>query len=125
MAIKNDSTEPPVFSWHLDEDGESVSHVTTLSSPTIRVKSPSSASLSVKSIQEPAVLSDHHYAESSPNLQRPDANRFSSYSASIAETAESTETEEAQNGKGQVNHHRVVFLVCYFLILEELNTLFR
>ncbi|KIM24166.1 hypothetical protein M408DRAFT_244385 [Serendipita vermifera MAFF 305830] len=104
-----DSTEPPEFAWHLDDTETTGSHVTTLSAPPIRVRSPSSASLSVKSVKETAVLSDHHYAESSPNLRRPASSRISStYEPSTVETEEPTDTTEA--------HNRVVFLteqVCH------------
>jgi hypothetical protein len=99
-----DSTKPLEFSWHLDDDDEGGSHITTLSTPTIRVKSPSSASLSVKSVKEPAVLSDHHYAESSPNLQRQSLTRPSSFAASTVDAHDSVKEESGA-------HTRVVFLV--------------
>lgn len=95
-----DMTEPPVFSWHLDEDDAPASHITTFSAPTVRVKSPSSASLSVKSIQDPTVLGDHHYAESSPNLRRPESVR------SAVSTAGPPEDEVVTGA-----HSRVIFLV--------------
>ncbi|KAG8826905.1 hypothetical protein FRC19_006778 [Serendipita sp. 401] len=101
----NESTEPLDFTWHLDEnDGES-SHLTSLTAPTIRVKSPSSASLSVKSIKDQPMLSDHHYAESSPNLQRPVSTHESSYAPSTIEAVDSS-----------VPHSRVLFIteqVCH------------
>ena len=101
-----DSTEPPEFSWHLDDAESTGSHVTTLSAPPMSAKSPSSASLSVKSVKETAVLSDHHYAESSPNLRRPASSRISStYEPSTVEADEIETTPEA--------HNRVVFLVRY------------
>lgn len=92
--------EPPVFSWHLDEEDAPASHVTTFSTPSIRVKSPSSASLSVKSIQDPTVLGDHQFAESSPNLRGPVSLRSAPSTVGLTE-------EETISGA----HSRVVFLV--------------
>ncbi|KAG8831396.1 hypothetical protein FRC17_003222 [Serendipita sp. 399] len=107
IAYKSkDSSEALEFSWHLDENEEEASHLTSITAPTIRVKSPSSASLSVKSVKEPPMLSDHHYAESSPNLQRPVSTHESSYAPSTIEAEESTSAP----------HSRVLFLteqVCH------------
>jgi hypothetical protein len=64
-------------------------------------------------MKEPVtVLSDHHYAESSPNLQGPNTNRLSSYTASLAETAETNETVEAEEQGNNKAFNRVIFLVC-------------
>ncbi|CAG7847793.1 Oxysterol-binding protein-like protein 1 [Serendipita indica DSM 11827] len=99
-----DSRQPPEFSWHLDDSDQPDSHITTLSTPAIRVKSPSSASLSVKSIKAPNMLSDHHYAESSPNLpQRPASSAESSYAASTIDGDDTPDTQPS-------SHTRVLFL---------------
>jgi hypothetical protein len=92
--------EPPVFSWHLDNEDAAASHITTFSAPSIRVKSPSSASLSVKSIQDPTVLGDHQFAESSPNLRGPESVHSATSTVGITE-------EETISGA----YSRVVFLV--------------
>jgi oxysterol-binding protein-related protein 9/10/11 len=59
-----DSTQPPILSWHLDDSGPQPPVVAVDS----HLKSPSSAMLSAKSIDQPAVLGDHINAKSSPNL---------------------------------------------------------
>jgi hypothetical protein len=99
-----DSTELPAFSWHLDDAELSGSHVTAVSAPPIQVRSPSSASLSVESIKDSTVLSDHHYAESSPNLQRPLSSHASSSATSVMEAEELPQATLE-------SHNRVVFLV--------------
>jgi hypothetical protein len=93
-----DMREPPLFSWHLDDEDAPAS--STFSTPSIRVKSPSSASLSVKSMQDPTVLGDHQFAESSPNLRGPDSLRSAPSTVGLTE-------EETISGA----HSRVVFLV--------------
>lgn len=92
-----DPTQPPILSWHLDDSG--------LQLPVVAVnphlKSPSSASLSVKSIQQPTVLGDHLYAESSPNL--------AVGSQSIASSEAPSAHEDVPTPGAP--HHRVIYLV--------------
>ena len=92
-----DSTQPPILSWYLDDSGAQPPVVAV--NPYL--KSPSSASLSVRSIQQPAVLGDHLYAESSPNLVVGSKSTASSEAPSIHEDGPTPGAP----------HHRVIYLV--------------
>ena len=92
-----DSTQPPILSWHLDNSGSQPPVVAV----NPHLKSPSSASLSVRSIHQPTGLGDHLYAESSPNLVVSSQSVASSEAPSVHED---TPTPGAP-------HHRVIYLV--------------
>ena len=92
-----DSTQPPILSWHLDDSGPQPPVVAV----NPHLKSPSSASLSVQSIQQPTGLGDHLYAESSPNLVVGGQSIASSKAPSAHEDAPTPGAP----------HHRVMYLV--------------
>lgn len=92
-----DSTQPPILSWHLDDSGPQPPVVAV----NPHLKSPSSASLSVNSIQQPTHLGDHLYAESSPNLVVG--------SQSVASSAAPSAHEDVPTPGAP--HHRVIYLV--------------
>lgn len=87
--------------WCLDADPTAASHITTLAATG--VKSPSSASLSVKSLKDGPVISDHHYAESSPNLMRAPSSKVPSAAPSII----NADVPEAE-------HKRLAYLVIVY-----------
>jgi hypothetical protein len=92
-----DPTQPPILSWHIDDSGPQPPVVAV----NPHLKSPSSASLTVKSIHQPTVLGDHLYAESSPNLVVSSQSIASSQAPSVHEDAPTPGAP----------HHRVIYLV--------------
>lgn len=92
-----DSAPSPILSWHLDDSGPQPPVVAV----NPHLKSPSSASLSVRSINQPGLLGDHVYAESSPNLVVGGGSIASSEAPSIHEYVPTPGAP----------HHRVIYLV--------------